>query len=188
MVLFSQKMTKKNGNWTIKETKKVFENDYFTVLEDDVIKPDGKDGKYATIDFKPGVCILPVDDEENVYLTKQFRYALGRADLEAAAGVIENEDRLEAARRETREELGIEAEEWTELGKIESDTSITNSTTHLFLARKLSFHEPKEENTEQIEIVKMKLVEAVERVLSGEITHGQTCVLILKAFLKTAKK
>lgn len=181
-------MTKKNGDWTIKKTKKVFENDYFTVFEDDVIRPDGEDGKYATIDFRIGVCVLPVDDEGNVYLTKQFRYALGRLDLEAAAGVIENEDRLDAARRETREELGIEAEEWTELGKIESDTSITNSTTHLFIARKLSIREPEEEKTEQIEIIKMKMDEAVEMVLSGEITHGQTCVLILKAFLKTAQK
>lgn len=177
-------MKKKNGDWTITETRKIFENDFFKVFEDDVIKPGGKDGKYATIDLKPGACVLPVDDEENVYLTKQFRYALGREDLEAVAGAIENEDRLEAAKRESREELGIEAEDWTELGKIESDTSITNSRAYLFLARRLTFREPKPQGTEQIEMVKMKLGEAVEKVMSGEITHGQTCILILKAYLK----
>ena len=178
-------MTKKNGDWTIKHTKKVYENDFFKVFEDDVIKPDGKDGKYATIHLKPGACVLPIDDEGNVYLTRQLRYGLGREDLEAAAGAIEGEDRLEAAKREAREELGIEAEDWTEVGKIESDTSITNSTAYLFLARKLTFREADTEGTEQIRMVKMKLDDALQKVMSGEITHGQTCILVLKAYLKT---
>jgi ADP-ribose pyrophosphatase len=177
-------MTKKNGDWTIKDTKKIFGNDFFEVFEDNVIQPDGKDGKYATIRLKPGACVLPIDDEGNIYLTKQFRYALGREDLESVAGAIEGESPLEAAKREAREELGIEAEDWTQLGKIESDTSITNSTAYLFLARKLTFQEPEREGTEQIEMVKMRLNDAVQKVLSGEITHGQTCVLILKATLK----
>jgi 8-oxo-dGTP pyrophosphatase MutT (NUDIX family) len=181
-------MTKKNGDWTIKDTKKVYENDFFKVFEDDVIKPDGKDGKYATIHLKPGACVLPIDDEGNVYLTRQFRYALGREDLEVAAGAIEGENRLEAAQREAREELGIEAEDWTELGKIESDTSITNSTAYLFLARKLTFREANPEGTEQIKMVKMKLEDALQKVMNGEITHGQTCILVLKAYFKDLNK
>ena len=180
-------MKKKNGDWTIKDTKKIFENDFFKVFEDDVIQPDGKDGKYATIDFKPGIAVLPVDDDGIIYITKQFRYALGRKNLEALAGGAESDNFLEEAKRETREEIGIEAEEWTDLGKIESDTSITNSTCYLFLARKLTFGKPNREETEDIETVKMSLDEAVEKVLSGEITHGQTCALVLKAALLTEK-
>jgi 8-oxo-dGTP pyrophosphatase MutT (NUDIX family) len=177
-------MTKKNGDWTIKTTKKIFENDFFKVLEDEVIQPDGKDGTYATIRFPPGACVLPLDENGVIYLTRQFRYALERENLEAAAGVVEDEEPLEAARREAREELGIEAEDWTDLGKIENDTSITNSTAHLFLARKLTFTKPEREGTEQIKTVKMKFDEAVEKVLSGEITHNQTCLLILKTHAK----
>lgn len=86
-------------------------------MEDDVVKPDGDDGKYATIDFIPGVSVLPVDENNFVYLTKQFRYALRRTDLEVISGTVEDENFLEAAKRETREEFGIEAEEWTSLGK-----------------------------------------------------------------------
>ncbi len=174
-------MGRKNGNWTIKETRKIFENDFFKVFEDEVIQPDGKDGKYATICFVRGVAVLPVDDKGFVYLTKQFRYAIERDDLEVVSGAVETEEPLEAARREAKEELGIEAEEWTPLGRIESDTSITNSTADLFLARKLSFGKPEREGTEQIETIKMKFDEALEKVMSGEITHGQTVVLILKA-------
>lgn len=174
-------MKKKNGDWTIKNTELVFENHFFKVFEDDVIQPDGKDGKYATIDFPPGVAVLPVDDEGNVYITRQFRYALGRDNLEAIAGGIEGEGELEAAKREALEELGIEAENWTYLGRVESDTGITTSKCHLYLARKLAFNKPEREASEAIETVKMKLSEAAEKVLNGEITHGQTCVLVLKA-------
>src|SRR4051812_29040722 len=112
-------MGRKNGNWTIKHTRKIFENDFFKVFEDEVIQPDGKDGKYATIRFVQGAAVLPLDDDGFIYLTKQFRYALGREDLEVVSGAIEDENPSEAARREAREELGIEAEEWTDLGVIE---------------------------------------------------------------------
>lgn len=173
-------MGRKNGNWTIKATKKIFENSFFKVFEDEVIQPDGKDGTYATIRFPAGASVLPLDDDGFIYLTKQFRYALEREDLEAASGAIEDEDALKAAKREAEEELGIEAEQWTDLGIVESDTSITNSRAHLFLARKLSFKKPDREGTEQIETVKMKLTEAIEKVMNGEITHGQTIILILK--------
>jgi 8-oxo-dGTP pyrophosphatase MutT (NUDIX family) len=180
-------MTKKNGNWTIKNTNKVYENEFFKVFEDEVIKPNGDEGTYATIKFISGVSVLPVDDEGFIYLTRQFRYALGRINLEVVSGAVEKESFLEAARREAKEELGIEAAEWTDFGKIESDTSITKSTSHLFLARQLTFKKPEPEGSEEIKQVKIKLDEAVEKVMSGEITHAQTCILILKTvqFLKT---
>ena len=174
-------MERKNGNWTIKHRRKVFENDFFKVFEDEVVRPDGKDGTYATICFVRGTSVLPVDDDGFVYLTKQFRYAIEREDLEVISGAVEDEEPLEAAKREAREELGIEAGEWIDLGKLESDTSITNSTAFLFLARRLKFGKPEREGTEQIETVKMKFGEALEKVLQGEITHGQTVALILKA-------
>ena len=176
-------MTRKNGDWTIKKTKQIFKNDFLKVIEDEVIQPDGKKGTFATVEFTKGSAVLPVDDEENVYLTRQFRYALEREDLEVAAGTIENRTPLETARRETREELGIEAEEWTRFGKIEENTSITKSFINLYLARKLTFKEPEPEATEKIKVVKMALSDAVKKVMDGEITHDLTCILILKTHL-----
>jgi len=174
-------METKNGSWTIKNRTKKFANGYFAAFEDDVIRPDGKPDTYATIRFLPGIAVLAIDDDRNIYLTKQFRYALERKNIEAVCGAIDGETPLEAAKRELKEELGIEAKEWASLGKIQTDTSITNSTSHLFLAEKLSFGDAKREPTETIETVKMSLREAVEKVNSGEITNGPTCVLILKA-------
>lgn len=119
-------MKRKNGPWTIKKSSGVFKNEFIEVTEDDVVKPDGREGKYATVKMTPGVCVLPVDDEGNVYLLKQFRYAVEHESLEVSAGGIEGEEPLDAARREAKVELGIEARVWIELGRAETDTSIIN--------------------------------------------------------------
>ncbi len=178
-------MEKKNGNWTIKETEKVFGNDYFKVFEDKVIQPDGKHGEYATIEFISGVSILPIDDEDFVYLTKQFRYVAGRETLEVVAGGIEDEQPIEAAKRELKEELGITAEEISEIGAIQLDNSIIKAESNFFIARKLSFGKTDRDENEEMEVVKVSFREAVEKVLSGDITHASSCVLLLKAWLKT---
>lgn len=176
-------MAKMNGKWTVLGTEKKFENDFFKVLEDTVIKPNGEPGTYATINYKPGVSVLPIDEKDNIYLTFQFRYALGQKDLEVAAGAIDDgEEPLEAARRELKEELGISAGTWTEMGWIQGDTSITNSKAYLFTARHLRFEEPERESSEDIDMIKMPLSEAYQKILDGEITHDQTVVLILKAY------
>jgi len=179
-------MSKKNGNWTIKKTKKIFFNDYFKVFQDDVVRPNGKDGKYATIEFVPGVSVLPIDDENFVFLTKQFRYVAGKDTLEVVAGGVEDETPLAAAKREVKEELGITAKEFIKLGTIQLDNSIIKSETTQFIARSLTFGETDGDAAEEMNVVKIKFKEAVEKVLNGEITHAPSCVLILKAerFLK----
>lgn len=182
---------KKKGEWTIKESAQKFECEFFEVIEDKVIKPDGSDGCYATIKMKPGVNVLPLDEEGNVYLTTQYRYALEHECVEVIAGGIEEgETPLDSAKKEAREELGILAEEWHEFGKLDVDTSIVNSPAHQFLARKLKFKEPEQEGSENIKAVKVPLREAVEKVLRGEITHAPSATLILKAhvFLQQSDK
>jgi 8-oxo-dGTP pyrophosphatase MutT (NUDIX family) len=177
-------MERKNGPWTIKSSTQIYKNDFIEVIEDAVIKPDKTDGTYATVQMKPGVCLLAIDDENNVYLTKQFRYALGSDSLEVIAGGMDEGDPLENARREAKEEAGIEAEEWIDLGMIETDTGIMRCPAYFFAARKLKFTETEREGVEVMKTVKMSFDEAVEKALSGEIKHALSSLLILKAKLK----
>lgn len=172
---------KKNGNWTIKKTKKIFANEFFTVEEDSVIQPDGENGKYATIEMINGASVLPIDDDDCVYLIEQFRYKAGKKTLECVAGANEDETPLQTAKRELKEELGITAKEFVKLGKIQLDNSILKNETTQYIARQLTFGKPKPDSEEELKIVKMKFSEAVEKVLNGEISHAPSCVLILKA-------
>ena len=175
-------MTKKHGPWEIEETENKYHNSFIEVEEDKVLQPNGQSGIYATVKIKPGVAVLPVDEQGNVYLIQQFRYALGRESLEVVCGAIDGEeDPLEAAKREVKEELGIEASEWLELGMFDMDTSIVNCPVFLFGAKNLNFSSTEREETETMKPVKISLEEAVEKVMDSEITHGPSCVLILKA-------
>jgi ADP-ribose pyrophosphatase len=175
-------MTRKHGPWTIKATRQKYDSELIQLHEDEVIKPDGSEGTYATVRMTDGVAVLAVDEEGTAYFAKEFRYALGRENVEAVAGGIkEGEPQEMAARRELREELGIEAEEFIKLGSVEYATSLLRSASTLFLARRLSFTETDEDPSEIISTIKLPLDEAVRRALSGDLIHATTCLLILRA-------
>lgn len=176
-------MEQKHGPWTIQETSQKYDNRFINVREDQVVQPNGKSGMYATVKMKPGVAILPLDNNGVVYLVKQFRYALGRESIEAVCGAIDEDDEspLDAALREVLEELGIQADEWIELGVVDLDTSIVHCPVHLFLAKQLTFTKPRREGTETIKPIKLPLNVASQMVMDGTITHSPSCILILKA-------
>ena len=177
-------MEKKHGPWTIRRTRAAYRDEagLISINEDEVTKPDGSGGTYATVLLKEGVNVLAVDDEGFAYFAKEFRYAVGHETVEAVAGGREGgESPEEAARRELREELGVEAEELVGLGTIQPVTSLVNSASALFLARRLRFTGKDEDAGEVIRTVKMPLEEAVAQALSGELIHSTTCLLVLRA-------
>jgi 8-oxo-dGTP pyrophosphatase MutT (NUDIX family) len=172
----------KRGEWTVLDSTVQFSNPWITVREDRVIQPDGKEGTFGVVEMTPGVSVLPVDDDGTVYLVRVYRYTIDRQSLEALAGGIEDdEDPREAARRELREEAGIDAAELIDLGVVDQLTEVVISPDRLFLARDLSFTKPDREETEEIERVAVPLQQAVEWAYDGTITHAASIVLILKA-------
>ncbi len=175
-------MPRMNGPWTINESIPKYKNPWIDVREDQVIRPDGKPGIFGVVTMKGGVSVLPLDENGFVYLTQEFHYAVGEETIEVVSGGIdEGETPLQAAKRELVEELGIEATEWTDLGLVNPFTAVVYSPANLFLAQNLSFSKSNQEGTETIKLVKVKLEEAVHMVMESKITHGPSCVLILKA-------
>lgn len=153
-----------------------------SVREDRVTRPDGKPGIYGVVTMHPGICILPIDDENNIYLVKQYRYGVERETLEAIAGGTEGQDILDTAKRELLEETGISAKTITPLGFIDPFTSIVNSPDYIFVAQNLSFGDPEREGTEHdMELIKIPYVRALQWVVESKITHAASVVAILKA-------
>jgi ADP-ribose pyrophosphatase len=170
------------GPWKIKESNIKYRNPWIEVVEDQVIRPDGKPGIFGKVNMKSGVSVLPLDEQGFVYLTREFHYVLGKEGIETVSGAIDgDESPLTAAKRELAEELGISAEKWTDLGVVNPFTTVIRSPAYLYLAQDLSFGENDQEGTENIQKVRVSFDEAVKMVMEGIITHGPSCVLILKA-------
>jgi ADP-ribose pyrophosphatase len=172
---------KTHGPWKIVSSEEVYRDHWLTLRKDEVIRPDGLPGTYSVATLMSGVCVLALDDDNQVYLTEEFHYGVGRTTLEAVSGGVEvGEDAAATARRELAEELGIVAEEWRDMGAVDPLTGSMVSPARLYLAQKLQFGATDHEGTEQIRCVQMSLADAVQMVMSSEITHGPSCVLILK--------
>ena len=174
----------KFGPWTIVQSQEVYRDAWMTVRQDNVFRPDGQPGTYSTVSIKPGVCVIPVDENGICYLTKEFHYAVGRETVEGISGGIEEGETAEfAATRELEEEVGIVAGRLVPLGTVDPLTAAVLSPTKLFLASDLRFTQTNMDSTECIERVEMPFHEVVRMAIESEITHAPSCVAILKANL-----
>ncbi|MBC8354912.1 MAG: NUDIX hydrolase [Planctomycetes bacterium] len=180
--------TRQHGPWQIIDSHEVYRDPWTSLRRDEVIRPDGQPGSYSVVDLKHGVSVLAIDDEDNAYLTEEFHYGVGRVTIETASGGIEiGEDAFATAKRELREELGIEADQWTDLGTVDPFTANVVSPTRLYMARSITIGRQELEGTEQIRCVKIPFQQVVQMVMTNEITHAPSCVLILKVALKRSQ-
>lgn len=150
--------------------------------EDSVILPRGTEAVYEYVEIKHGASTLAMEDGGDVWLVREWKYAIDRPSLEVVSGGIEpGEAPIEAARRELQEEAGLLAREWVPLGHVDPFTTMLYCPNHLFLARGLTRVEREPEEAEVMEVLRLPIEEAVKLVMSGGITHATSCVLILKA-------
>ena len=101
---------------------------------------------------------------------------------EIPAGKLDSpdEDHVEAALRELREETGAHCKKLTHLGLFRSTPAILNEKIDLYLAEGLTFGETDPDEDEFLETVRIPLSTLVDQVLQGEITDGKTQVAILQ--------
>ena len=170
----------------LKETRlsreEIYEGPVFTVTKDAIRLPDGREGRRDLVHSYGGVVILPVDEEGNVTLVRQFRYAHGRVLLEAVAGKLEKgEEPYSAALRELREETGLTAEKWDFLGAIETSPGFLTEQLYLYLASGLRAGEQQLDEGEFLEPLRLPLAEAAAMAADGRIDDGKTVCVLLRA-------
>jgi ADP-ribose pyrophosphatase len=129
------------------------------------------------------VCVVPVTDDGQVILERQYRYPIDKVLTEIPAGKLDyaGEDPLEAAKRELHEETGFRADEWISLGDFYPAAAYSDEHIRVFLARGLHAGERDLDPDENINLFKLPLSEAVDRVMAGEVPDGKTQMALLKA-------
>jgi 8-oxo-dGTP pyrophosphatase MutT (NUDIX family) len=142
------------------DSKTVYEGKIVDVRTDTFRYPDGEEADREIV-AHPGAVGIVAHDDGVVWLVRQPREAVGDPDLlEVPAGKldIEGESRLECAKRELEEEVGLQAEVWTEWKRFFTSPGFAEEEVTIFEATGLSEvseHEPDPE--ERIEIVKWPL-------------------------------
>jgi 8-oxo-dGTP pyrophosphatase MutT (NUDIX family) len=169
--------------WKTLSSRIAYENPWVRLREDIVLRPDGGQGIYGVVEMRPSVGIVALNAERHIVLVGQWRYPLGRYSWEIPrGGSAPDESDLEAvARRELREETGVEADGWKRLGAVDLNTGVSTDVEHLFLATGLRTGTNQPDPEEELAIRWVPFDQAVGMIFDGEITEVCSVAALLMA-------
>lgn len=175
-------MSKYDNPWKTVKRKPIYDNPWISVCENDVINPSGGDGIYGVVHFKNlAIGVIPVDREQHTWLVGQFRYALNEYSWEIPMGGSPLEDDpLQGAKRELREETGLTAASWQTLMKVHPSNSVTDEVGYIYLATDLEQGETEHEDTEELIIKRVPLQQAIDMTITNEITDCMSIAALLR--------
>lgn len=174
----------KNSLWKTLSSKKIYENPWISLRQDEFQTPNGKKGIYGVVGGKDFSLVIPKMGDD-YFLIETYRYTIDKMSLEFPAGGIEpTEEPLDSAKRELGEETGLESNQFKKLGFLYSSNGFSTVGFHVFVAENCSCVPQKLEDSEEgMQIKQFSLREVEELIKSGKITDGPSvsafCLYIL---------
>lgn len=169
------------GPWLRQSRRVAYENPWIRVLHDEVLRPDGTPGIYGLIHMRnAAVGVVAIDDADRVVLVRQHRYALDHQSWEIPeGGVPRDEAPVEGARRELREEAGVEAATWRQLARVHVSNSVTDEVATLYLATGLrAVPQALESSEADLTVEWLPFDEVMTMVLDGRITDALSIIAL----------
>lgn len=159
------------GPWRRRSRELVYANPWIEVVHDEVDRPDGSSGIYGVVRFRnAAVGVVAVDDLGRLVLVGQHRYTLDEYSWEIPEGGVGPDETLEeGARRELREETGLEAATWRQLCRLSVSNSVTDERGAIFLATELREGIAAPDATEQLEIRRATLDAVLAEIERGDV-------------------
>jgi len=160
--------------------QEIYTGRIINVYLDDVLMPNGMTVKREiTLHHGEGVGILPVDDNGDIYLVRQYRHPLFKHVLEIPAGIAETgESPEDCAAREVEEEIGFKPKRLTFLVAANNTVGLSNDKIHLYVAEGLIETAQNLDEEEIIEIEKYSLADCEKMIETGEIIDSKTILAI----------
>lgn len=170
-------------------SQEIFNGRIFRVTKDVVRLEDNSEAFREIVHHHGGVCVAALDEEDNLYFVRQFRYALGEEVLELPAGKREkDEDPMLCGIRELEEECGCKAGSFELLSVMYPTVGYCSEVIHIYLAKELTATAQRLDEGEFLSVEKIPFSTALEMVLRDEIPDAKTQLAILKIHaMRTAK-
>jgi len=158
----------------------VYEGKLLQVYRDEVRLPDGRTSIREYIRHPGAAVMIPILENGNLVMERQFRYPLGKELWELPAGKIDpGESPLESARRELLEETGYRGSAFTKVGVLHPCIGYSNEVIHIYIVEGLTFHREQQDKDEFVETFELGLDAALEAVRTGRITDAKSMVGVL---------
>ena len=165
------------------DSEMIYEGKILNLRKDIIQTESNKKAVREIVEHKPAVAIVPIDDNENVLLVRQYRHPAKQYLLEVPAGLIETEEEPDiAAMRELREEIGYSSNNLRLLGGFWSSPGFTDEYMYCYIARDLVENRLPADDDENIEVESIPITQVHKLIKFGEITDAKTIALLLMAF------
>ena len=175
----------KRGPWTLLEENERYRSPWIVVSQHEVIDPGGQRGIYGVVHFENiALGVVALDEHMNTWIVGQYRYPIEAYSWEIPEGGGRRDiPPLDSAKRELREEAGIEAERWREILRMDLSNSASDEHAILYVAQGLTFHAPQPDHDEELELRKLPFDELYAMVARGEVLDSLTVAAVLKVKL-----
>ena len=152
-------------------------------LRVDTVKlPDGSVSTREVIEHNGGIGVLPIDEDKNAYLVRQWRTPYKKVVLEIPAGKRDGDEKpLDGGKRELKEEIGAVASKYTYLGELYPSPGYCGEIIYLYLAQGLKFDKQELDEGEFLNVEKIPFEKLVDMVMNNEISDSKTIAAVLKA-------
>lgn len=147
-----------------------------------MIRPDGHKGIYSVVETRLATGVVAMTPNQEIYLVGQYRYPLDFYSWEIIEGGSDpGETPLEAAQRELREEAGLTAAKWEQLGdEIHLSNCHSSERAYLYLATELTKVKANPEGVEELQIHYLPFSEVLTLVDNGYIKDAMSIMAILR--------
>ncbi len=163
-------------------SKQIYSGGAVHLEVDDILLPDGRPAKRDVIRHVGAVGVLPLLENGDVLLVRQYRYPIAKVTQEIPAGKRDpGETPEECGKRELLEETGAKAEKLVSLGSIYPTPAYTDEEIFLFLATGLTFFETHLDEGEFVDVVRRPFDDVLKDVLDGTLRDSKTVAAVLKA-------
>jgi ADP-ribose pyrophosphatase len=165
-------------------TQQIYQGRAVSIRVDTVEKANGTKTTREVVEHSDCIAVVALDEQDNVLLVRQFRYAVDRFLLEIPAGGIDpGEEPIDSVRRELQEEIGYFPRKIDKLGGFYSIPGYGTEYLHCFVATDLVLARLVAEDTDDIELVLVSPDEIPQLIASGEICDAKSIAALLMFLL-----